>query len=87
VQRIYVSPPSAAEVARAEAAAAAHHANGNQVSSSAQVGQPQASPGTQVSQGPTETQGAGGGTRDISYEGVNCCGFFFGPRRHTSHQS
>ncbi|KAG2757559.1 WD40 repeat-like protein [Suillus brevipes Sb2] len=85
--RIYVSPPSAAELARAEAAAAAQHANGNQASSSAQVGQPQASPQTQVSQGPTETQGAGGGTGDVSYEGVNCCGFFFGRRRPASHQS
>ncbi|KAG2742426.1 WD40 repeat-like protein [Suillus brevipes Sb2] len=85
--RIYVSPPSAAEVARAEAAAAAQHANGNQVSSLTQVGQPQASPGTRVSQGPTEKQGAGGGTGDVSYEGVNCCGFFFGRRRPASHQS
>ncbi|KIK35613.1 hypothetical protein CY34DRAFT_812020 [Suillus luteus UH-Slu-Lm8-n1] len=85
--RIYVSPPSAAEMARAEAAAAAQNANGNQVSSLTQVGQPQASPEAQVSQGPTETQGAGGGTGDVSYEGVNCCGFFFGRRRPTSHQS
>ncbi|KAG2743661.1 WD40 repeat-like protein [Suillus brevipes Sb2] len=85
--RIYVSPPSAAEVARAEAAAAAQHANANQASSSAQVGQPQASPGTQVSQGPTGTQGVGGGTGDVSYEGVSCCGFFFGRRRPTSHRS
>ncbi|KAG2752847.1 WD40 repeat-like protein [Suillus brevipes Sb2] len=84
--RIYVSPPSAAELARAEAAAAAQHANSNQASSSAQVGQPQASPGTQVSQGPTETQGAGGGMGDVSYE-VNCCGFFFGRRHPASHQS
>ncbi|KAG2747519.1 WD40 repeat-like protein, partial [Suillus brevipes Sb2] len=65
--RIYVSPPSAAEVARAEAAAAAaaQNANGNQAGSSAQ---PQAVSGTQVSQGPTETQGAGSGTGDVAYE-------------------
>ncbi|KAG2742146.1 WD40 repeat-like protein [Suillus brevipes Sb2] len=89
--RIYVSPPSAAEVARAEAtaAAAAQHANGNQAGSSAQAGQPQPVSGTQVSQGrPTETvtQASSGGTGDTSYE-VNCCGFFFGHRRPTSHQS
>ncbi|KAG2747529.1 WD40 repeat-like protein [Suillus brevipes Sb2] len=85
--RIFVSPPSAAEVARAEAAAAAQRANANQAGSSTQVGQPQAVPVTQVSQGPTETQGAGGGTGDVSYEGVSCCGFFFGRRLPTSHQS
>ncbi|KAG2747526.1 WD40 repeat-like protein [Suillus brevipes Sb2] len=85
--RIFVSPPSAAELARAEAAAAAQHANGNQAGSSTPVGQPQAVPGAQVSQGrPTETQGAGGGTGDVSYDGVSCCGFFFGRRRSTSHQ-
>ncbi|KAG2743305.1 hypothetical protein P692DRAFT_201795013 [Suillus brevipes Sb2] len=87
--RIYVSPPSAAEVARAEAAAAAQHANGNQAGSSAQAGQPQPVSGTQVSQGrPTEnvTQASSGGTGDTSYE-VSCCGFFFGHRRPTSHQS
>jgi hypothetical protein len=85
LQRIYVSPPSAAEVARAEAAAAAaaaQHANGNQAGSSAQ---PQAVSGTQVSQGPTAMQGASGGTEDVSYE-VNCCGFFFGRRRPISRQ-
>ncbi|KIK42312.1 hypothetical protein CY34DRAFT_153813 [Suillus luteus UH-Slu-Lm8-n1] len=90
-QRIYVAPPSAAEVARAEAAAAAaaQHANGNQAGSSAQASQPQAVSGTQVSQGrPTEivTQASSGGTGDTSYE-VSCCGFFFGRRRPTSHQS
>ncbi|KAG2738065.1 hypothetical protein P692DRAFT_20928051, partial [Suillus brevipes Sb2] len=86
--RIYISPPSAAEVARAEAAAAAaaQHANGNQAGSSTQAGQAQPVSGTQVSQGPTAMQGAGGGTGDVSYE-VNCCGFFFGRRRPTPHQS
>ena len=74
-------------MARAEAAAAAQHVNGNQVSSSTQVGHLQVVPEAQVSRGPTETQGAGGGTGDVSYEGVNCCGFFFGRRRPTSHQS
>ncbi|KAG2059904.1 WD40 repeat-like protein [Suillus hirtellus] len=55
--RIYVSPPSAAELARAEAAAAAQRTNGNEAGSSTQVGQTQAVSGTQVSQGrPTETQ-------------------------------
>ncbi|KIK36813.1 hypothetical protein CY34DRAFT_491652 [Suillus luteus UH-Slu-Lm8-n1] len=91
--RIYVSPPSAAEVARAKAAAAAaaQHANGNQPGSSAQVGQPQAVSGTQVSQGPKETQGAGGATGDVSYEGASCwaffSAFFFGRRHHISRQS
>ncbi|KAG2747557.1 WD40 repeat-like protein [Suillus brevipes Sb2] len=86
-KRIYVSPPSAAEVARAEAAAAAtaQHANGNHAGSSAQAGQAPIVSGIQVSQGPTEMQG--GGTGDVSYEGVSCCGFFFGRRRPTSHQS
>ncbi|KIK38934.1 hypothetical protein CY34DRAFT_808870 [Suillus luteus UH-Slu-Lm8-n1] len=86
--RIFVSPPSAAEVARAEAAAAAaaQQANGNQAGSSTPVGQPQAVPVTQVSQGPTETQGAGGGTGDVSYQ-VRCCGLFFSCGRPTSHQS
>jgi hypothetical protein len=86
LQRIYVSPPSAAEVARAEAAA--QNANGNQAGSSAQ---PQAVSRTQVSQGPTETQGAGSGTGDVAYEDVSCCAFFsaffFGRRRPTSRQS
>ncbi|KIK35293.1 hypothetical protein CY34DRAFT_812266 [Suillus luteus UH-Slu-Lm8-n1] len=96
-KRIYVSPPSAAEVARAEelarakAAAAAQHANGNQSGSSTQVGQPQVVSGTQVSQGPTETQGAGGATGDVSYEGASCwaffSAFFFGRRRPISRQS
>ncbi|KIK38149.1 hypothetical protein CY34DRAFT_809696 [Suillus luteus UH-Slu-Lm8-n1] len=97
--RIYVSPPSAAEVARAEevarakaaAAAAAQHANGNQSGSSTQVGQPQAVSGTHVSQGPTETQGAGGATGDVSYKGASCwaffSAFFFGRRRPISRQS
>ncbi|KIK38936.1 hypothetical protein CY34DRAFT_364355 [Suillus luteus UH-Slu-Lm8-n1] len=87
--RIFVSPPSAAEVARAEAAAAAEHANGNHAGSPTQGGQPQAVPVTQVSQGPTQAQGAGGGTGDVSYEGMSCCGFSFGfyfrRRRPTSH--
>ncbi|KAG2059902.1 WD40 repeat-like protein [Suillus hirtellus] len=60
--RIYVSPPSAAELARAEAAAAAaaaaaQHTNGNEAGSSTQAGQPQAVSGTQASQGrPAATQ-------------------------------
>ncbi|KIK42306.1 hypothetical protein CY34DRAFT_805050 [Suillus luteus UH-Slu-Lm8-n1] len=88
--RIYVSPPSAAERARADAAAAAaaQHANGNQSGSSAQA---QAVSGTQVSQGSTETQGAGGATGDVSYEGASCwaflSAFFFGRRRPISRQS
>lgn len=77
--------------AEAAAAAAAQHGNGNQSGSSAQVGQPQAVPGTQVSQGPTETQGADGATGDVSYEGASCwaffSAFFFGRRRPISHQS
>ncbi|KAG2339000.1 WD40 repeat-like protein [Suillus weaverae] len=88
-KRIYVSPPSAAEVARAEAAVAMQRPNGNEAGSSTQAAQPQAVPVTQASQGqPTETQGAGGGMGDVSYE-VNCCAFFFnfGRRRPTSHQS
>ncbi|KAG2339007.1 hypothetical protein BDR05DRAFT_1003689 [Suillus weaverae] len=87
--RIFVSPPSAAEVARAEATAAIQRPNGNEAGSSMQAGQPQAVPATQASQEqPAETQGAGGGTGDVSYE-VNCCAFFinFGRRRPTSHQS
>ncbi|KAG2339003.1 hypothetical protein BDR05DRAFT_1003685 [Suillus weaverae] len=87
-KRIYVAPPSAAEVARAEAAAAMQRPNGNEAGSSTQAGQPQAVPATQTSQEqPAETQGAGGGTGDVSYEGVSCCGFFFGRRRPTSHRS
>ncbi|KAG1893788.1 uncharacterized protein F5891DRAFT_762096 [Suillus fuscotomentosus] len=57
--RIYVSPPSAAELARAEAAAAAaaQRTNGNEAGSLTQVGQTQAVSGTQVSQGrPAEMQ-------------------------------
>ncbi|KAG2029951.1 hypothetical protein BDR03DRAFT_975299 [Suillus americanus] len=82
--RIYVSPPTAAELARAEAAAAVQHTNGNEAGSSTQAGQPQVLPETQVSEGrPTEPQGAGGRTGDVSYE-VSCCGFRY---RSTSHQS
>ncbi|KAG2067068.1 hypothetical protein BDR04DRAFT_1144516 [Suillus decipiens] len=74
--RIYVSPPSAAEVARAEAAAAMQRANGKEAGSSTQASQPQAVSGTEVSQGrPTETRVAGGGTGDDSNE-VRCCGLF-----------
>ncbi|KAG1860949.1 hypothetical protein F4604DRAFT_1957684 [Suillus subluteus] len=58
--RIAIAPPTAAELAAAEAAAAMQHLNGNEAGSSMQPGQPQAVLGTQVSQGrPTETQGAG----------------------------
>lgn len=64
--RIFVFPPTAAEVARVEAAAAIQYANSNEAGSSTQAGQPQAVPGTQVSQGrSTNTQGAGGGTAEI----------------------
>ncbi|KAG2339016.1 WD40 repeat-like protein [Suillus weaverae] len=87
--RIFVSPPSGAEVARAEAAAAMQRTNGNEAGSSTQGGQPQAVRGTQVSQGrptETETQGAGSGTGVVSYE-VRCCGMFFSCGRPTSHQS
>jgi hypothetical protein len=66
LQRIFVFPPTAAEVARVEAAAAIQYANSNETGSSTQAGQPQAVPGTQVSQGrSTDTQGAGGGTAEI----------------------
>ncbi|KAG2031153.1 hypothetical protein BDR03DRAFT_973177 [Suillus americanus] len=59
--------------------------NGSEAGNSTQAGQPQAVPGTQVSQGrPTETQGTRSGTEHISYEGVSCCGFFFGRRRRTT---
>ncbi|KAG2741418.1 hypothetical protein P692DRAFT_20255819 [Suillus brevipes Sb2] len=84
--RIYVSPPSAAEVAHAEAAA--QHSN-DQAGSSAQAGQPQPVSGIQVSQGRlTENvaHASSGGTGDTSCK-VSCCGFFFGYRRPTSHQS
>ncbi|KAG2065990.1 hypothetical protein BDR04DRAFT_1107471, partial [Suillus decipiens] len=75
--RIYVSPPSAAEVARAEAATAMQRANGKEAGSSMQASQPQAVSGTEVSQGRlTETRVAGGGTADDSYE-VRCCGLLF----------
>ncbi|KAG2033867.1 hypothetical protein BDR03DRAFT_966321 [Suillus americanus] len=59
--------------------------DGSEAGNSTQAGQPQAVPGTQVSQGrPTETQGTSSGTEHISYEGVSCCGFFFGRRRRTT---
>jgi hypothetical protein len=78
-------PPTAAEVARAEAAAAMQRPNGNEAGSSTQAGQPRA---VSESQGRlTQMQDADGGAGDVSYEGVNCCGLFFGRRRSTSHQS
>ncbi|KAG1808979.1 uncharacterized protein BJ212DRAFT_1381776 [Suillus subaureus] len=87
LQRIAIAPPTAAELAAAEAAAAMQHTNGNKAGSSTPPGQPQALLGTQVSQGrPTETQGAGGETGKVSYE-VRCCGLFFSCGRPTSHQS
>lgn len=85
--RIFVSPPSATELARAKAAAAMQRTNGNKASNSTQASQPHAVSGTEASQGrPTETQVAGGEMVDVSYE-VSCCEFFFGHRCPTSHQS
>ncbi|KAG2067072.1 WD40 repeat-like protein [Suillus decipiens] len=58
--RIFVSPPSATELARAKATATMQRTNGNKASNSTQASQPQAVSGTEASQGrPTETQVAG----------------------------
>lgn len=68
---IFVSPPGAAEVARAEAAVAMQCTNGNEAGTSTQPNQPQAAPMTRVSQGrlaESVMQDSSGGTGDISYE-------------------
>ncbi|KAG2065994.1 WD40 repeat-like protein [Suillus decipiens] len=83
--RIFVSPPTAAEMARAKATGTVQHTNGSQAGSSTQSSQPQAALGIQVSQGrQTETvaQGSSGGTREVSCE-VRCCGLFVGCGRPT----
>jgi hypothetical protein len=83
-QRIFIAPPTAAEVARAEAAADMQRANGNEAGSSTQPSQVVS--GTDVPQGRlTETRDSSCGTGDVAYE-VRCCGLFFSCGRPTSHQ-
>ncbi|KAG1858921.1 quinon protein alcohol dehydrogenase-like superfamily [Suillus subluteus] len=70
-----------------EAAAAMLRTNDDVADSSTRQGQPAVR--TQVSRGrPTQTQASTSGPEEIVYEGVSCCGFFFGYRRRSnSHQS
>ncbi|KAG2747531.1 hypothetical protein P692DRAFT_20736343, partial [Suillus brevipes Sb2] len=83
-KRIFIAPPTAAEVARAEAAADMQRANGNEAGSSTQPSQVVSV--TEVPQGRlTETRGSSYGTGDVVYE-VRCCGLFFSCGRPTSHQ-
>ncbi|KAG1819539.1 uncharacterized protein BJ212DRAFT_1341508 [Suillus subaureus] len=87
VDRIAIAPPTTAELAAAEAAAAMRPTNGNKAGSSTPPGQPRALPRTQVSQGqPAKTQGAGSEMGEVSYE-VRCCGLLFSCGRPTSRQS
>ncbi|KAG2115046.1 WD40-repeat-containing domain protein [Suillus clintonianus] len=67
----------------AEAAAAMLRTSGNEVDSPMRPSQPAV--GAQVSHGrPTQTQALTSGPEGGVYEGVSCCGFFFGYRRRSN---
>ncbi|KAG2067077.1 WD40 repeat-like protein [Suillus decipiens] len=68
----------------AEAAAAMERTDGSETNSSMQPVQP-AEEVEESQERPMKIPGSSGGTGEISCE-VNCCGFFFGRRRSTSHQ-
>ncbi|KAG2054079.1 hypothetical protein BDR06DRAFT_955662 [Suillus hirtellus] len=61
--------------------------NSNQADSSMQSGQPAGAQPFPVRPIQPQAQGSTGGEEDFVYEGVSCCGFFFGLRRPASHQS
>ncbi|KAG2752815.1 WD40 repeat-like protein [Suillus brevipes Sb2] len=72
----------------AEAAAAMQRTDGNEADNSTQPGQPAAgSQASQVQPIQTPAQVSTGGAEGVVYEGVSCCGFFFGRRRPASHRS
>ncbi|KAG2065054.1 WD40 repeat-like protein [Suillus decipiens] len=67
----------------AEAAAAMLRTNVDVTDTSTRPGQ--FAVGVQLSQGrPTQAQASTSGSEEIAYEGVSCCGFFFGYRRHSN---
>jgi hypothetical protein len=85
LQRYGITPES-----DAEAAAAMQRTNSNEVDNSMQSGQPAVgAQASQVQPIQTQVQGstASGGAEDVVYEGVSCCGYFFGRRRSTSPRS
>ncbi|KAG2048522.1 WD40 repeat-like protein [Suillus hirtellus] len=71
----------------AEAAAAMQRLNSNQANSETQSGQPAGAQPSQAQPIQTQAQGTTDGAEDFVYEGVSCCGFFFGRRHPASHQS
>jgi hypothetical protein len=72
----------------AEAAAAMQRTNDNEADNSTQPGQPAAGAQTsQVQPIQMQAQVSTGGAEGVAYEGVSCCGFFFGRRRSTSPRS
>ncbi|KAG2050092.1 WD40 repeat-like protein [Suillus hirtellus] len=71
----------------AEAAAAMQRTNTNQANSATQSGQPTGPQPSQVQPIQMQAQGSTNGAEDFVYNGVSCCGFFFGRRRPASHQS
>jgi hypothetical protein len=83
LQRYGITPES-----DAEAAAAMQRTNDDEADDSTQPGHLES--GVQSSQvRPVQAQihGSTGGPEDIMYEGVSCCGFFFGRRRSTLPRS
>ncbi|KAG2737702.1 WD40 repeat-like protein [Suillus brevipes Sb2] len=72
----------------AEAAAAMQRTNDSEADNSTQPGHLEARvQSSQVRPVQAQARGSTGGAEDVAYEGVSCCGFFFGRRRSTSPRS
>ncbi|KIK40836.1 hypothetical protein CY34DRAFT_245171 [Suillus luteus UH-Slu-Lm8-n1] len=69
----------------AEAAAAMQRTDGNEADNSTQPAA--GAQASQVQPIQIQAQVSTGGVEGVAYEGVSCCGFFFGCRRPASHQA